>query len=77
MILNFFVFTFPKKRVGLAMGNETFYGDGLIAAAHTAGSVAVCKVVNANPEIKVNRSIEISCLQMFFRAGLFTLQRKI
>ena len=59
------------------MGNETFYGDGLIAAAHTAGSVAVCKVVNANPEIKVNRSIEISCLQMFFRAGLFTLQRKI
>ena len=28
MILNFF-FTFPKKWVGRAMGNETFYGDGL------------------------------------------------
>ena len=24
-----FFFTFPKKRVGRAMGNETFYGDGL------------------------------------------------
>ena len=23
-------FTFPKTRVGRAMGNETFYGDGLI-----------------------------------------------
>ena len=30
MILNFFFFfTFPKKWVGRAMGNETFYGDGL------------------------------------------------
>ena len=24
----FFFFTFPKKWVGRAMGNETFYGDG-------------------------------------------------
>ena len=30
MILIFFVFTFPKKWVSRAMGNETFYGDGLI-----------------------------------------------
>ena len=29
MILEFFFFTFPKKWVGRAMGNETFYGDGL------------------------------------------------
>ena len=29
MILNFFFFTFPKKWVGRAVGNETFYGDGL------------------------------------------------
>ena len=28
VILNFF-FTFPKKWVGQAMGNKTFYGDGL------------------------------------------------
>ena len=28
MILVFFFFTFPKKWVGRAMGNETFYGDG-------------------------------------------------
>ena len=27
VILNFFIF--PKKWVGRAMGNETFYGDGL------------------------------------------------
>ena len=27
---NFFFFTFPKKWVGRAMENETFYGDGLI-----------------------------------------------
>ena len=26
---DFFFFTFPKKWVGRAMGNETFYGDGL------------------------------------------------
>ena len=26
----FFCFAFPKKWVGRAMGNETFYGDGLI-----------------------------------------------
>ena len=32
MILNFF-FTFPKKWVGRAMGNETFYGDGLTSAS--------------------------------------------
>ena len=25
----FFFFTFPKKWVGWAMGNETFYGDGV------------------------------------------------
>ena len=25
----FFFFTFPKTWVGRAMGNETFYGDGL------------------------------------------------
>ena len=30
MILNLFFFTFPKKWVRRAMGNETFYGDGLI-----------------------------------------------
>ena len=30
---SFFFFTFPKKRVGWAMGNETFYGDGLILPA--------------------------------------------
>ena len=29
MILDFFFFTFPKKWVGRAMGNETFHGDGL------------------------------------------------
>ena len=29
----FFFFTFPKKWVGRAMGNETFYGDGLIILA--------------------------------------------
>ena len=27
--LFFFIFTFPKKWVGRAMGNEKFYGDGL------------------------------------------------
>ena len=26
-----FFFTFPKKWVGRAMGNKTFYGDGLSA----------------------------------------------
>ena len=30
--LEFFFFTFPKKWVGPAMGNEEFYGDGLIRA---------------------------------------------
>ena len=30
---DFFV-TFPKKWVGRAMGNETFYGDGLICRPH-------------------------------------------
>ena len=29
VILNFFFLLFQKKRVGRAMGNETFYGDGL------------------------------------------------
>ena len=31
VILNFFCFTFPKKWVGRAMGNETFHGAGLTA----------------------------------------------
>ena len=29
MILNLFFFYFSKNWVGQAMGNETFYGDGL------------------------------------------------
>ena len=29
-VILFFFFTSPKKWVGRAMGNETFYGDGLI-----------------------------------------------
>ena len=29
VILEFSFFTFPKKWVGRAMGNKTFYGDGL------------------------------------------------
>ena len=33
VILEFFFFTFPKKWVGRAVGNETFYGDGLMRSA--------------------------------------------
>ena len=29
-----FFFTFPKKWVGRAMGNETFYGDSLSISRH-------------------------------------------
>ena len=39
MILNvfFFFFTFPKTWVGRAMGNETFYGDGLSGGQELQG----------------------------------------
>ena len=33
LVFFFFFFTFPKKWVGRAMGNETFYGDGLSAGS--------------------------------------------
>ena len=46
-----------------------------MTAARTGGSAAVCKAINANPGLKVNRSIKISGLQMFFTGFvLYTLR---
>ena len=69
MILNlFFFFTFPKKWVGRAMGNETFYGDGLKRARDPIWSDC-CETFHKFSRDATYFNLSFVCFIVFFFAN--------
>ena len=57
----FFFFTFPKKRVSRAMGNETFYGDGLSFLKSLASGATKQTLSNSLAKIKTQMIVLLTC----------------